>query len=255
MRLVINDNYQKSIIVALFNLLKSCTSCVCTMFKKDQLHIQGMDKSHVCLFDIKMSKKWFTEYICEDEIYCYDTHTFYNIINSAGETHSIILSSTDDGDNLDIDLLTSQSGLFNKHFRIPLIDMEYEVLEIPDTDYDAEFSMNSKKICDIVNQMTGFGSDINIRCSEESFELITNGIIGEMSVKIPIDDLTAFSINEGEVINLKYSLTYINKMCLTNKLSNEIDFFISRDCPMKIKYDLGEESSFAFYIAPKISDD
>jgi proliferating cell nuclear antigen PCNA len=255
MKIVINDSYQKSNIVALFHLLKSCTSCVCTMFKHDHLHIQGMDKSHVCLFDIKIYKKWFSEYDCKDETICFDTHTFYNIINSAGETHSIGLSSTNDGDNLDIDLITSQGGLFNKHFRIPLIDMEYDVLEIPETEYDAEFSIHSKKICDIVSQMTSFGSDLNIKCSEESFELIANGIIGEMSVKIPIDDLTAFSINEGEVINLKYSLSYINKMCLTNKLSTEIDFFISRDCPMKIKYDLGEESSFAFYIAPKISDD
>lgn len=255
MKIVINENYQKTHIIALFHLLKSCTSCVCMMFQKDLLHIQGMDKSHICLFDIKIAKMWFSEYNCDDERYCVDTHTFYNIINSSGETHDIVLSSTENEDTLDIDLITNQGGQFNKHFRIPLIDMEYDVLEIPETEYDAEFSMHAKKICDIVNQMTSFGSDINIKCSEESFELIANGIIGEMSVKIPIDDLTAFSINEGEVINLKYSLSYINKMCLTNKLSTEIDFFISRDCPMKIKYDLGKESSFAFYIAPKIADD
>ena len=43
-------------------------------------------------------------------------------------------------------------------------------------------------------------------------------------------------------------------MCLTNKLSNEIHFSISAEYPMKISYDLGDDSSIVFYIAPKMSD-
>jgi hypothetical protein len=73
-----------------------------------------------------------------------------------------------------------------------------------------------------------------------------------MLVDIPIDDLTEFSILEGEEVDLNYSLTYINKMCLTNKLSNEIQFSISPDKPMRISYDLGDESSVVFFIAPKV---
>ena len=84
--------------------------------------------------------------------------------------------------------------------------------------------------------------------------IFQNGMVGEMLVNIPIDDLNEYSIVEGEVIDLKYSLNYIAKMCLTNKISNEVVFCISADYPMKIKYDLGDESSIVFYIAPKISD-
>jgi hypothetical protein len=43
-------------------------------------------------------------------------------------------------------------------------------------------------------------------------------------------------------------------MCLTNKLSNEIQFSISGKYPMKIRYDLGDDSSIVFYIAPKLAD-
>jgi hypothetical protein len=63
-----------------------------------------------------------------------------------------------------------------------------------------------------------------------------------------------YSIIEGQVINLNYSLSYINKMCLTNKLSSEIQFSISAEYPMKISYDLGDDSSIVFYIAPKLAD-
>jgi len=102
--------------------------------------------------------------------------------------------------------------------------------------------------------MMTFGNNINIRCSEEKIDFVTNGITGEMLVNIPIDDLSIFSIVEDEKIDLNYSLTYINKMCLTNKLSNDIDFCISRECPMKINYDLGDDSNIVFFIAPKLSD-
>ena len=99
-----------------------------------------------------------------------------------------------------------------------------------------------------------FGSDIQIQCSEEKIQLITDGITGEMSVTIPIDDLKEYSIAEGEIIDLKYSLTYVSKMCLSSKLSNVVQFFISMDYPMKINYDLGEDSSLTFYVAPKVTD-
>jgi hypothetical protein len=35
---------------------------------------------------------------------------------------------------------------------------------------------------------------------------------------------------------------------------NDIDFSLSNNCPMKISYDLGENSFLQFYIAPKIND-
>ena len=163
----------------------------------------------------------------------------------------------DGEDSINVDLVADShlKGEFDKHFKISLVDFEHEELNIPVVDYDAEFSIVAKKICEITSQMLSFGSDINIKCSEEKIDLITNGITGEMLVNIPIDDLTEYSIVEGEIIDLKYSLNYITKMCLTNKLSNEVNFCISAEYPMKIIYDLGDESSLVFFMAPKISDD
>ena len=37
--------------------------------------------------------------------------------------------------------------------------------------------------------------------------------------------------------------------------ANDIEFYLSNECPMKIKYDLGDNSSLIFYIAPKLADD
>ena len=96
---------------------------------------------------------------------------------------------------------------------------------------------------------------MNIQCSEEKISICSKGVCGEMLVNIPIDDLSEYSISEGENINVSYSLNYLAKMCMTTKLSSEIEFGVSAQFPMRIKYDLGEGSQVMFFIAPKIEDD
>lgn len=258
MKVTISNKNKKDLFVALFQILKGCTSIVRVIFQEDKMYIQGMDKSHICLFEVNIQKKWFDEYILDESyVMSFDTNIFHLIISTKQESHNIIIHSTgSDSDNINIDLVSQEhtKGEFDKHFKIPLADYEYDEMNIPVVDYDAEFSISSKKICEITSQMLSFGTDLNIKCSEERIDLVTDGIVGEMLVNIPIDDLNEYSIVEDEVIDLKYNLNYIAKMCLTNKLSSEVVFCISANYPMKINYDLGDDSSILFYIAPKISD-
>jgi hypothetical protein len=153
-----------------------------------------------------------------------------------------------------IDIIYDEKTLsnFDKHFKLPLVDFDNELFKLPDTEYDAEFAIPSKTICDIVSQMAFFGDNLNIKCSEDAVHILTNGISGEMLVDIPINELNEYSIVENEVIDLSYSIQYVHKMCLTNKLSSDIEFSISSEYPMKIKYNLGTNSYLTFYIAPKI---
>ena len=257
MKITISNKNKKDLFVSLFQVLKNCTTLVSVIFETDKLHIQGMDKSHVCLFDVNIQQKWFDEYVVEEETnVSFDASIFHLIISTKQESHDIIIHKMEE-DYLNIDLVSKEhaKGEFNKYFKISLNDYDYQLMNISDVYYDAEFSISSKKICEIVSQMMTFGTNINIKCSEEKIDLITNGITGEMLVNIPIEDLTEYCIVEGEEIKLSYSLNYINKMCLTNKISNEINFFISGQYPMKIQYALGDDSYIIFFIAPKISDD
>ena len=257
MKVTISNKNKKDLFVALFQILKGCTSIVRVIFQQEKMYIQGMDKSHICLFEVNIQKDWFDEYIVDEpNTVSFDTNIFHLIISTKQESHNIIIHSTDGEDNINIDLESQEhtKGEFNKHFKIPLADYDYDEMNIPVVEYDAEFSISSKKICEITSQMLAFGTDLNIKCSEERIDLVTDGIVGEMLVNIPIDDLNEYSIVEGDVIDLKYSLNYIAKMCLTNKLSSEVIFSISADYPMKINYDLGDDSAIVFYIAPKISD-
>ena len=62
MKLTITDKKKKETFISLFNVLKNCSSVINITFEMDLIHIQGMDKSHICLFDVKLNKTWFSSY-------------------------------------------------------------------------------------------------------------------------------------------------------------------------------------------------
>jgi proliferating cell nuclear antigen PCNA len=258
MKVTITDKKKKESFVSLFNVLKNCSTLINIIFEPELLHIQGMDKSHICLFDVKLAKKWFATYeVIETIKISFDSLFFYSIISTKSDNQDLTIYLSDN--NQDILHIVFESkeikkGEFKKTFKMNLTEYEYEEMGIPVVDYDAEFSLSSKLISDIFSQLNNFGNDIVINCSEEQITLTTNGITGEMKVDIPNDDLNDYSIIEDEQIILTYSLAYINKMCITNKLSNDIEFSLSNQCPMKISYNLGDDSSMVFFIAPKIND-
>jgi len=301
MEFQISDKKKKDIFVSIFQVLKNCSSIIHCTFEKEFLHIQGIDKSHVCLFDVKLNNTWFDSYniISEKKNISFDSNMFHSIISTKSDNQDLIVKldndnedtlhiqftnkvfviddndikednndDTNDKDKKDkkkgkkekdnkkakkekVSKAINEKNEFKKLFKIPLSEYEYEEMVIPVVDYDAEFSLSSKLVVDMFAQLNNFGNDIMVKCSEESIHLTTTSVNGEMCVQIPIDDLSSYSIVEGEEVILNYSLLYLNKMCITNKLTSEIEFYISNECPMKIAYPLGEGSSLVFYMAPK----
>jgi len=256
MDFTITDKKKKDTFISIFQLLKSSSLQINAKLSKEKLHIQGMDKSHVCLFDLNLNKNWFNTYNI-DKIFecCFDTCSFYSMISIKGDEQSLVIKMTSD-ESLSIELISGEKkNDYNKYFTLPLLEYEYEEMLIPTTDYDTEFSLPSKKVTDMLSQLNNFGDDININCSDDYVDFKTKGNSGEMRVNIPVDDMSSYSVIEGDEVNLTYSLIYISKMCITNKLSSDIDFSLSNDYPMKINYDLGDDSSLTFYIATKLADD
>lgn len=257
---VISDKRKKDIFISIFNLLKSSSSQINLTINKNTFHVQGMDKSHICLFDLKLYFEWFDYYEVNKKYeLCFDTGTFYSIISTKCEEQSLVFYLEEEkSETLSIEFKNSETSKkidYNKFFKLPLLDYEYEEMVIPTTEYDTELALPSKKVTDMLSQLSNFGDDLNIKCSEECVDFKASGDSVEMRVNIPTDDMTSYAIVEDEIINLTYSLIYITKMCITNKLTNDIEFSLSNNAPMKINYNLGNESSLMFYIAPKLSDD
>jgi proliferating cell nuclear antigen len=161
-----------------------------------------------------------------------------------------------DVDKLYINFLNGKEnkGAFDHFFELNLIDVDEDSLGIPEVDYDVEFTIESKKLVEVLSELNTFGQDLNIKCSETVVELNANGDSTKLKVNIPVDDLEEYAISEGEELDISFSLSHLCKMCLSMKMSSTINVAISSMYPMSLIYNLGDESKVTFYVAPKVSD-
>jgi proliferating cell nuclear antigen PCNA len=259
MRLTIENKSKLEVFVGIFQLLKNWSSHINMHFENDKLYIQSMDKSHVCLADIEIKDKWFSVFDCSknNKISVDSTH-FAILMNYALKHDKLELKYEDenDVDKLYINFLNGKEnkGAFDHFFELNLIDVDEDNLVIPEVDYDVEFTIDTKKLVEVLSELNTFGQDLNIKCSESVVELNANGDTTKLKVNIPVDDLDEYAIAEGDAIDISFSLSHLCKMCLSMKMSSRINVAISGEYPMSLIYNLGDESKVSFFIAPKVSD-
>ena len=256
----INNLLNADTFTSLFQHIKLFTEHVNITFTDDKMYLQTMDSSRVSIVEINLPKLWFDEYEMKD---CSVTmgiqaNVLFKVLNSRDKDQIIHLEYEKDSDKLYIHFTSENKQSFDKHFEINLIDLDVELLEIPDFNSNTDISVPSSYFAGIITQLQIFGDTIEFQCSEEKVQLISHSVdSGKMKVDIKVDELTEYSISESEeVMKISFSLSRIHNICSYHKLSKEVDIILTHDYPMKIIYKLDEEeATMTFYLAPKIGDD
>ena len=262
MNFQIKNNARAEIFSNIFQHVKLFAEHINITFDKDKMYLQTMDNSRVSIFEVFLPCDWFDEYDIKTEepitlgIY---SSILFKVLNTREKTQVLnFVFNENDSDKLFIHFTNEDNkNIFDKHFEIPLIDIEAEILSIPAFESDADITIPSTTFAAIINQLQIFGDTIEFKCTEEKIELRSISVeSGKMIVDIDIDDLTSYSITEDNEMNLSFSLSKLHDICLYNKMSKEIEILLTDNYPMKITYNLGiEEAKMVFFLAPKIGDD
>lgn len=257
MEITISHNERAEIFATLFQHMKSFTENLNVYFKKDHMFIQAMDHAHVSIFEINLPKSWFDVYNVENDVMIgINTNILFKVLHTREKSHSLKLCLEENGDRLEINLLSADSNVFDKNYEIPLVDIDSEIMGIPEMEYQAELSLPSMVFSTLIEQMKMFGETFNILCSEEKIEMNAESQdTGKMFVNVPIDDLTSYAIDEGENLNMSFSLNHLKNICLYSKISKEIEIYLKSEYPIKLVYLLdSDDAKASFYLAPKIDD-
>jgi len=258
MEITLKNNAKAETFVSIFQYMRIFSDNVNVIFEENRMYLQSMDTSRVSIFEVELQKDWFDKYESSKSI-CLgmSTSLLYKILSAREKTQELnIIYNEEDSDKLSLHFTCDNKSVFDKHFEMPLIDIDEQLMEIPETESHAELTINSVNFANIINQLKMFGDTLDIECSEEKIILYSNSQeTGKMSVEIGIDDLNEFSINEGANLKLSFSLTCLHNICLYNKICKEVDIKWITDFPMQITYKIDEKAKMKFYLAPKISDD
>ena len=256
MEIIISNPVKAELFTSIFQNIKIFTDHISIVCKTTGFFFQSMDNARVCIIELEIPSTWFDTYsIPVDVVIGINSNILFKILNAREKTQNIrILYNHDNSDTLFINFTSEDKRIFDKQFEMPLIELEIDQMEIPAIDYITEFSVPSCVFSGLINQFKMIGDTLHINCSEEKIVLSSNSVeCGKMSVEMNIDDLSSFSINEGEELEISYSLSYLHNICFF-KISKEMEIKISDNYPLSIIYDLQNEAILKFYLAPKIND-
>ena len=256
MKITITDVAKCDKFVAIFQQLRTLSATLCWQIGEDSITIQGMDQGHVAMFQLVLGNTWFDDYTSNLDIS--EFHICSNLLakflNTRSEHQTIDINLDDSGDKIKIKFESNDKSEFNKSFMLPLIDAEQENLSIPEMEYSAEFSMESKKLNRLIDQLSLMDDVVDIHCDEESIKFTTEGLDGKMDVCIPHSDIEEYIIEEGASLRVRFSLGYMKKFCQYHKVSDVVEIQISDEYPLLVVYKLNALNYLKFYLAPKIDD-
>lgn len=260
MDIILKDHVKCEQFAVLFQHMKTFCDHINIVFQKDQVFVQAMDNSHVSILEIRLHAGWFDTYDHKSEANItigVSASMLYRILNARDKTQTMnIVYDGGETDNLYIHYTAGTKTEFDKHFELPLMEIDSQLMDIPVMDYQAEIALSSEHFANIVKQLKMFGDTLEIQCSEEKIMLVSHSQDqGKMFVEIKINDVSEFAIEEGAELQLSFSLTYLNNMCLYNKLAKEVELKFIKDAPLMLRYVLGENAYMSFYLAPKVDED
>ena len=259
MKIVIKEKEKFNVFSNIFRYLPLFMDMVNIHVNSEGIYLQGMDTSQVCLFELKLLEDWFTEFETEKSyvlgIHC---NTFWKVIQCLEDINQIMKLEYDDGDNLKVSL---ESDRINKYFDLPLIDIDSEMLVIPECEYEVDIEIHSVNITNYVNQLMIFDEDFKITCTEDNIFMKSKSESGSLSIEMNDNNIILYSIEEGKKMEQTFALTYVKNMCSFSKITKSVVINLKDETPMRFHQSLDDVDIFEnsknyirIYLAPKIED-
>tara|TARA_Y100000389_G_C17459828_1_gene520831 strand:- start:2269 stop:3033 length:765 start_codon:yes stop_codon:yes gene_type:complete len=252
MRLLLARNNRTALTGIISNLkaLSNSITCICS---DKEFRIQGLDSSHVCMFDAMLPSEWFDEYASDgEERITIPTAILSKILSICSGSQTIELSLSDDLTRLCVSF-TGDSSVCDKMFETPLFDDHSEFNEIPELESDVDMTLPSKDFHELVSQLSKFNETFSVKFNSDSVEMTASGDDGSMTAKL---EEYEYAIGEDTELSQSFSLKYVHLMCAFWKLSPLISLEFGDNKPMTVLYDLGLDGKayIRFHLAPKIDD-
>lgn len=260
MNIVISQKDKFNIFSNIFRHLPLFMETVNINVSDKGIYVQGMDTGQVCLFELVFKSDWFDSFITYKN-YVIGIHcaTFYKVIQCIEDQEQKMTLYYDDGDLLKVSL--EGDNKVNKYFSLPLIDIDSETMDIPETEYEVDMEILSTSITNYINQLMIFDETFSIQCTQEKIRMKSQSDSGNLSIEMTEDNVLMYAIEEELELQQNFSLKYVKNMCAFSKITDSVIINIKNDTPMRFHQSLDDREDFnesenylRFYIAPKIDE-
>ena len=189
------------------------------------------------------------------------------VMKLAGNEDSITLKAEEDTSKLIVTFENNSNTnayIYNKleqgrktEFDVNLLTLDTEVLGIPETHYNAKFTMSSAEFTKLCRELYQVSETVTIEATEDNVEFSVEGEIGKGKVALTgtlsdkIEDKTTITVTDA--VKLSFALKYLNMFNKASTCSSTVTLMMSADNPLVVEYSMDKLGSLKFFLAPKIT--
>jgi len=213
------------------------------------IRAQSMDSSHVSLSFLSLKAEGFNSYNFEKHYNIgISLVSLLKILKcSSGEDN--VLLKLEDEDKM---ILEISDGSSKSEFELRLMEIDEEMLSIPQMEECCEIKMPSSKFQKIVRNMCAMGEDCMITVNKDKLMFTSSGDTIKINSIYENKDDVSF---KGH-IRSRYSLRYMQMFTKATPLSTGVIINLPEGAPMVVKYETeGGLIGLTYYLAPKIEDE
>lgn len=228
---------------SLLEVLKDIINDVNLCFDSSGMKIVAFDVARVTLVHMFMSADNFEEYSCKKEIYVgINVLNMFKLLKSI--TNNDILSMSVNDETLNV-TLTNDSKKSMSKFSIKLLDLNEDILEIPDIEMPISTSIPSLDFQKIVRDMSIIADDMKITRKNNVIKFESNGDFASKMTQIEQNE------NTDKVVTGLFSLKYLSMFTKATILCPIVQILQNdNDSPAVFKYNIANLGELKFYLAP-----
>lgn len=212
-------------------------------FSSNGLSFKAMDPSQIVLVNFAVEKGVFEKYDIEPTFVGIDLVELNKIMQRTFPSDKLVLDLSDS------ELLVKLEGELDRSFKLPLIDVSEEEINIPVTKFDAKVSINARILKEALKDASLFGSSVVLRVKGNQFFIEARGHQGTLKT-ITRETANIVSKSSDEIVS-KYSLNFLQNIVREAENEKNIVLEFKNDSPMKVSYKLGD-SDIQFHLAHMI---
>lgn len=212
-------------------------------FSDSGIYFKAIDPGQIVLVNYEMAKSVFDKYDIEPTFVGVDLAELSKIMSRALPNDRLFMDITDS------DLIIKLEGDLTRSFRLPLIDVGEEEINIPQSKYDAKIQIKGRILKEALKDASLFGSSIVLKVKQNQFFAEARGSGG--SLNISSKNTKGISVSSSKEVVAKYSLNYLINMVKEADSDKNVTMELKTDNPLRVAYKIGD-SEIQFYLAHMI---
>lgn len=232
-------------------------------FSPEGAHLQTMDVAHVCLVDIRLPESWFEAYKCPAATELSTSLALLVKMLGCIESgqHAWLVHAETKGQTEWRLQLSGGDTSFTKNFRVPMFDLDDQLLDVPVSEADIDFTMSSMRWAKTIDELAIFGSVMTVRCGAKGTTLTTQDMAQgtDMSCLIGLEDVESYAACDEEFVAyfpvklLQQASAARHAACLGP--NGTVLIHITEERPIELIFTLGDGAVAQFIVAPRMDED